>query len=161
VDDHIYQQGDKVEVLFSPVTYIPGLIFNGWDMNNDGSADYGYFYNNFTMPNHDVELKAICYVPSYDYNVPEQDPDPVPNPRPNPRPNPVPNPYPNLPPQGPTDYDYDYSYVPGQSDYIPPDVDYEPVSNDPAAPGQGNNNLYIIDYDYSDPGINWLINGVG
>ena len=114
------------------------------------------------MPNHDVELKAICYVPSYDYNVPEQDPDPVPNPRPNPRPNPVPNPYPNLPPQGPTDYDYDYSYVPGQSDYIPPDVDYEPSPNNPVYPDPVyNNNYFIVDPDYSAPDGNWFINGVG
>ena len=62
-DKKCYKKGDKVTVLFDPVEYMPGLIFNGWDRTGEGSADHGYYYNSFTMPDHDVELKAICYQP--------------------------------------------------------------------------------------------------
>ena len=38
-DETVYQYGDEVEVLFEPVEYTNGLIFYGWDWNNDGVAD--------------------------------------------------------------------------------------------------------------------------
>ena len=47
-------------VLFEPVQYKDYLIFYGWDINNDGVADFGYNYDKFNMPESDVELKAIC-----------------------------------------------------------------------------------------------------
>ena len=50
-------------VKFDPVTYMNGLIFYGWDWNNDGVADFGYAYNSFAMPAKDVEMKAICITP--------------------------------------------------------------------------------------------------
>lgn len=59
-DENTYQAGDNVEVLFEPVQYKDYLIFHGWDINNDGIADFGYNFKNFTMPEGDVELKAIC-----------------------------------------------------------------------------------------------------
>ena len=60
-DNKCYKKGDKVTVLFEPVEYVQGLIFNGWDRDGDGIADHGYYYNSFTMPDRDVELYAICY----------------------------------------------------------------------------------------------------
>ncbi len=60
-DDNIYEPDDKVAVLFSPVEYISGKIFAGWDWNGDGRADFDYTYDSFTMPEKNVELKAICY----------------------------------------------------------------------------------------------------
>ncbi len=63
-DETVYQKGDKVTVLFDPVTYTDNQIFYGWDMNGDGIADFGYAYNTFTMPENNVELKAIC-IPAY------------------------------------------------------------------------------------------------
>lgn len=107
-DETVYQQGDNVTVLFEPVAYKDYLIFYGWDMNNDGVADFGYSYKNFTMPANDVELKAICISPSY-----QQAPDPCyscppprphhhgpfpPEPGPRPAPGPRPGPRPPFPP---------------------------------------------------------------
>ena len=43
-----------------PVAYKDYLIFYGWDIDDDGIADYGYYYDKFNMPEKDVELKAIC-----------------------------------------------------------------------------------------------------
>ena len=40
-DETVYQYGDEVEVLFEPVEYMNGLIFYGWDWNDDGIADFG------------------------------------------------------------------------------------------------------------------------
>lgn len=60
-DSNCYQLGDLVTVLFEPVEYMQGLIFNGWDMDGDNVADFGYYYPTFAMPNRDVELKAVCY----------------------------------------------------------------------------------------------------
>ncbi len=60
-DSKCYQLGDLVTVLFEPVEYMQSLIFNGWDMDGDNVADFGYYYPTFAMPNRDVELKAICY----------------------------------------------------------------------------------------------------
>lgn len=65
-DNKCYQPGDIVTVLFEPVEYMPGLIFNGWDRTGDGTADHGYYYNTFPMPAKDVELTAICYQQIYD-----------------------------------------------------------------------------------------------
>ncbi|MBR6091052.1 MAG: hypothetical protein IKP86_14030 [Anaerolineaceae bacterium] len=62
-DERVYQAGEYVTVMFDPVTYMNGLIFYGWDWNNDGVADFGYAYNNFNMPARDVEMKAICITP--------------------------------------------------------------------------------------------------
>ena len=59
-DETKYAAGDEVTVLFEPVQYKDYLIFYGWDIDDDGVADYGYNYNKFTMPEEDVELKAIC-----------------------------------------------------------------------------------------------------
>ena len=59
-DENAYEAGDDVEVLFEPVKYKDYMIFYGWDINDDGVADFGYSYKNFTMPEEDVELKAIC-----------------------------------------------------------------------------------------------------
>ncbi|MBQ6508986.1 MAG: hypothetical protein IJI07_05870 [Flexilinea sp.] len=68
-DSKCYQLGDLVTILFEPVEYMSGLIFTGWDMDNDGTADFGYSYPTFAMPGKDVELKAICYQPYQDqYN---------------------------------------------------------------------------------------------
>ena len=60
-DNKCYQLGDLVSVLFEPVEYMQSMIFNGWDMDGDNVADFGYYYPTFAMPNRDVELKAICY----------------------------------------------------------------------------------------------------
>lgn len=59
-DNNAYAAGTEVTVLFEPVRYKDYLIFYGWDMNNDGIADFGYNYNKFIMPENDVEMKAIC-----------------------------------------------------------------------------------------------------
>jgi hypothetical protein len=59
-DETSYAAGDVVTVLFEPVQYKDYLIFFGWDINNDGMADFGYNFDKFTMPENDVELKAIC-----------------------------------------------------------------------------------------------------
>ena len=59
-DENAYAAGDEVTVLFEPVQYKDYLIFYGWDINNDGVADFGYNYDKFKMPESDVELKAIC-----------------------------------------------------------------------------------------------------
>ena len=98
-DDTLYQYGEEVTVLFEPVQYTGGLIFYGWDMNDDGVADFGYSYRNFTMPKKDVKLKAICIAPYYSAPEPHHHrpapgfgPKPFhpgprpPAPRPNPRP---------------------------------------------------------------------------
>ena len=62
-DEQAYKAGETVIVKFDPVTYMNGLIFYGWDWNNDGVADFGYSYNSFAMPAKDVEMKAICITP--------------------------------------------------------------------------------------------------
>jgi hypothetical protein len=59
-DEKSYAAGDEVTVLFEPVQYKDYLIFFGWDINNDGIADFGYNFDKFEMPDEDVELKAIC-----------------------------------------------------------------------------------------------------
>ena len=59
-DENAYAAGDEVTVLFEPVQYKDYLIFYGWDINDDGVADFGYNFNKFNMPEEDVELKAIC-----------------------------------------------------------------------------------------------------
>jgi hypothetical protein len=59
-DETAYAAGDEVTVLFEPVQYKDYLIFFGWDIDDDGIADFGYNYNKFVMPETDVELKAIC-----------------------------------------------------------------------------------------------------
>ncbi|MBQ4513670.1 MAG: hypothetical protein II969_11810 [Anaerolineaceae bacterium] len=61
LDNKCYQLGDLVTILFEPVEYMPNLIFNGWDIDGDNVADFGYNYPTFAMPNHDVELRAVCY----------------------------------------------------------------------------------------------------
>ena len=75
-DERTYKAGEYVSVLFDPVTYMNGLIFYGWDWNNDGVADFGYAYNTFNMPAKDVEMKAICILP--------YSPEPAPHPHPGP-----------------------------------------------------------------------------
>ncbi len=92
-DETLYQYGDEVEVLFEPVEYMNGLIFYGWDWNDDGIADFGYSYRNFTMPKKDVKMKAICITPYYG------NPQPAPHPwyGPVPMPHPVPGPFPPHP----------------------------------------------------------------
>ena len=110
-DDNVYQYGEEVTVLFEPVQYMNNLIFYGWDMNDDGVADFGYAYRNFTMPKHDVQLKAICISQSYSAPAPQPHhgphpgpwgPKPGPGPRPGPGPNPGPGPFrPAPPPFGP------------------------------------------------------------
>ena len=59
-DDSTYAAGSEVTVLFEPVKYKDYLIFYGWDINDDGIADFGYNFDTFEMPENDVELKAIC-----------------------------------------------------------------------------------------------------
>ncbi|MBQ6503952.1 MAG: hypothetical protein IJI57_08595 [Flexilinea sp.] len=59
-DEAKYAAGDEVTVLFEPVAYKDYLIFYGWDIDDDGVADFGYNFNKFNMPEKDVELKAIC-----------------------------------------------------------------------------------------------------
>ena len=97
-DETLYQYGDEVEVLFEPVQYMNGLIFHGWDWNDDGIADFGYNYRYFDMPKKDVKLKAICIAPYYEAPEPVcpcygccWGPAPRPEPRPNQRPNLVPD----------------------------------------------------------------------
>lgn len=88
-DEKTYIAGEQVNVLFDPVTYMNGLIFYGWDWNNDGIADFGYAYNTFNMPSKDVTMKAICILP--------YSPEPAPHPHhpmPGPRPHPMPGPGP-------------------------------------------------------------------
>ena len=62
-DEKAYAAGEEVTVLFEPVQYKDYLIFYGWDWDDDGVADYGYYYDKFNMPEKDVELKAICIAP--------------------------------------------------------------------------------------------------
>ena len=64
-DCNSYAAGDEVTVLFEPVEYLDYKTFFGWDMNDDGIADFGYSYDKFTMPEENVELKAICVAPSW------------------------------------------------------------------------------------------------
>ena len=59
-DETEYAAGDEVTVLFEPVKYLDYLIFFGWDINDDGIADFGYNFDKFEMPEEAVELKAIC-----------------------------------------------------------------------------------------------------
>lgn len=59
-DEAVYAAGDEVTCLFEPVKYKDYLIFYGWDIDDDGLADFGYNYKTFAMPEKDVELKAIC-----------------------------------------------------------------------------------------------------
>jgi len=59
-DENSYLAGEEVTVLFEPVQYKDYLIFYGWDIDDDGIADFGYNYDKFEMPEEDVELKAIC-----------------------------------------------------------------------------------------------------
>ena len=66
VDESTYTAGDEVTVLFEPVAYKDYLIFYGWDIDDDGIADFGYNFNKFEMPENDVELKAIC-IAAYGY----------------------------------------------------------------------------------------------
>ena len=80
-DEASYKAGDTVTVLFDPVTYMNGLIFYGWDWNNDGVADFGYAYNTFSMPSKNVEMKAICISP---YSAPAPAPHYHPYPHPHP-----------------------------------------------------------------------------
>ena len=113
-DEKEYKAGEYVSVMFDPVTYMNGLIFYGWDWNNDGIADFGYAYNNFNMPARNVEMKAICISPYYEpapqpapcpwcppapHFGPEPGPAPRPQPRPEPRPQPPmpPMPFPPMP----------------------------------------------------------------
>lgn len=108
-DETVYQYGDEVTVLFEPVEYTNGLIFYGWDWNDDGIADFGYSWRNFTMPAKDVTLKAICISPYYEaprpdpcqwcgfYPQPQPQPGPFEpgpfNPGPAPQPGPGPAPF--------------------------------------------------------------------
>lgn len=64
VDENAYAGGQEVTVLFEPVKYMDYKLFYGWDINDDGIADFGYNYDKFPMPDVDVELKAIC-IPAY------------------------------------------------------------------------------------------------
>ncbi len=59
-DGNSYAAGDEVTVLFEPIAYKDYLVFYGWDINDDGIADFGYNYKTFTMPAENVELKAVC-----------------------------------------------------------------------------------------------------
>ncbi len=59
-DETAYAAGDEVTVKFEPVQYKDYLIFYGWDIDDDGWADFGYNFDKFTMPEENVELKAIC-----------------------------------------------------------------------------------------------------
>ena len=100
-DETVYQYGDEVEVLFEPVEYMNGLIFYGWDWNDDGIADFGYSYRYFNMPKKDVKLKAICITPYYG---PSEPVCPCPGccaPQPQPRPH-HPQPQNPFPPQQPS-----------------------------------------------------------
>lgn len=80
-DEKEYKAGETVFVMFDPVTYMNGLIFYGWDWNNDGVADFGYSYNTFAMPAKNVEMKAICITPYYGPSAPAPHPHhPAPHP---------------------------------------------------------------------------------
>lgn len=66
VDTRTYSYGETVTVLFDPVIYkANGTIFHGWSHYPYGPAQYGYAYNQFRMPNRDVDLYAICITPYY------------------------------------------------------------------------------------------------
>ena len=69
-DENAYAAGDEVTVLFEPVQYKDYLIFYGWDIDDDGVADFGYNFNKFNMPENDVELKAICIGVSWGSSCP-------------------------------------------------------------------------------------------
>lgn len=64
-DENAYAAGDEVTVLFEPVQYKDYLVFYGWDIDDDGWADFGYNFDKFIMPEKDVELKAICIAVSW------------------------------------------------------------------------------------------------
>ncbi|MBR6089846.1 MAG: hypothetical protein IKP86_07925 [Anaerolineaceae bacterium] len=68
MDNRFYSPGETVTVLFDPVAYVSGMIFSGWDWDNDSGADFGYYYNTFTMPNKNVTLIATCYPQYYYYD---------------------------------------------------------------------------------------------
>lgn len=59
-DENSYAAGDEVTVLFEPIAYKDYLVFYGWDIDDDGIADFGYNYKTFKMPAENVELKAVC-----------------------------------------------------------------------------------------------------
>ena len=69
-DENAYAAGDEVTVLFEPVQYKDYLVFYGWDIDDDGWADFGYNFDKFTMPEEDVELKAICIGVSWGSSCP-------------------------------------------------------------------------------------------
>ena len=69
-DENAYAAGDEVTVLFEPVQYKDYLVFFGWDIDDDGFADFGYNFDKFTMPEEDVELKAICIGVSWGSSCP-------------------------------------------------------------------------------------------
>jgi hypothetical protein len=69
-DENTYAGGETVQVLFEPVKYKDYLIFYGWDIDDDGVADFGYNYDKFPMPDFDVELKAICVGASWGPSCP-------------------------------------------------------------------------------------------
>ncbi len=120
-DNNVYQPGDKVTVLFDPVAYIPGLIFNGWDMDGDGVSNFGYYYYTFTMPNHNVELKAICYIPQYTVDTPvTQRPVDPPTQRPA---DPTNN-------QRPADPANNWNWDPDNSGWVPDGTGYYPIDPD-------------------------------
>ena len=115
-DNKCYQPGDMVTVLWEPVEYMPGLIFNGWDMGHDGVADFGYSYPTFVMPAHDVELQAICYQQYWDNDNRNQIQDVTPgqsNPRPNYNPDYYPDYYPDYNPNYNNPYPNYGTYDPG------------------------------------------------
>ena len=70
VDENAYEAGQEVTVLFEPVQYKDYLVFYGWDIDDDGWADFGYNFDKFTMPEEDVELKAICIGVSWGSSCP-------------------------------------------------------------------------------------------
>lgn len=101
-DEKEYKSGELVNVMFDPVTYMNGLIFYGWDWNNDGIADFGYAYNTFNMPAKNVEMKAICISPYYEAPKPgPRPPFPGPHPQPPMPPAPQPHPFPGQVPPAP------------------------------------------------------------
>ena len=70
VDENVYAAGDEVTVLFEPVQYKDYLVFYGWDIYDDGWADFGFNFDKFEMPEEDVELKAICIAVSWGSSCP-------------------------------------------------------------------------------------------
>lgn len=71
-DNRCYKPGDTVTVRFDSVAYMPGMIFNGWNMSGSGYAEYGYYYNTFKMPARNVTLTAICNNQyTYQYSEPQ------------------------------------------------------------------------------------------